>query len=204
MKLLVLTVAVVLPLPLAAQSGWQLSVFGTAGQEIVQSRIGETRARLKGTMLGGEGVLTGERLKVRLRYAEGRVSGEFARELVEGEALVGFRVTPWLTLWAGPHARAYAADEGDQRWLFWSGRVTARGTLLPGRMSTFVELWKSVTGSVREGSATGQGAEAGLDVLLSGPSLWGRIAYRIERGIGDGARRETVELLALSIAFARP
>lgn len=199
--------AALLAAPLAAQSGWQWSVFGTAAQEIVQSRIGDTRERLTGTILSGEGLLASDRLMLRLRYGQGTVSGEEAvapRELVEGEALLGYQAASWLTLWAGPNARAYAAGDTDQRWLFWSGRATLRGTILPGRMQSFVELWKSVSGSVTrpDGAASGRGAEAGLDMRLSGASLWGRLAYRIEQGIADGTLRETVETLALSFAYA--
>jgi hypothetical protein len=176
----------------------------------VQSRVGSVRERLSGTVLGVEGLVgSGERLVLRLRYGQGTVNGEGAvapRELVEGEVLLGYRAAPWLTLWAGPNARAYTAGDADQRWLFWSGRATLRGTLLPGRMQSFVELWKSASGSVTrpDGAASGQGAEAGLEMRLSGPSWWGRLAYRIERGLGDGELRDVVETLAFSIAYVPP
>jgi hypothetical protein len=216
MRLRISATLLLAPLPLAAQStspshDWQWSISGTAGQEIIQSRVAELRERLRGTILGLEGILASERLMLRVRYGEGRVSPRpdesdvmAARELVEGEALVGYRATPWLTFWAGPNARAYTAETagGDQRWLFWAARATARGTILPGRAVSFVELWKSVSGGLRDGSASGQGAEGGLDLLLSGAAWWGRIAYRIEQGTGDGALREMVETLALSISYA--
>lgn len=210
---IVLAGAAIAAAPLAAQvpgvegreGGWHWSFWGTAAQEIVQSRIADTHERLTGSILSGEGVVSSDRLLLRVRYGQGTVSGDDVelRELVEGEVLLGFRAASWLTLWAGPNARAYASENTDQRWLFWSGRATVRGTLLPSRMQTFVELWQSVSGSVTlpDGAASGRGVEGGLDVRLSGPSLWGRVAYRIEQGAADGALRETVETLALSIAY---
>lgn len=199
--LLLSGIAIVLAGPLSAQRRMQFAVWGTVAQQIVNSRVGDTHERLSGTILGAEGTLTSERLVLRLRYGEGTVG---PRQLAEGEALVGYRAAPWLTLWAGPNARAYVAGDTDQRWLFWSGRATLSGTILPGRVQSFVELWKSASGSVTrpDGSASGRGAEAGLDMRLSGQSVWGRLAYRIEQGLADAALRETVETLALSIAYA--
>lgn len=195
--------------PLAAQSAMQFSFGATAAQEIVNSRFDTTVERLSGLILGGEGMVTSGRLVIRLRYAQGRVTGGSnnaiaPRDLVEGEALFGVRALPWLTLWAGPHARAYASAGTDQRWLFWSGRATARGTILPGRMSSFVEVWQALSANVSRpaGPATGRGAEAGLDLRLGGQSLWGRIAYGIEQGRDKTVRRETVEVLALTLSYA--
>lgn len=201
--------SILLASPAAAQSGLRFSVWGTAAQEIVNSRIADTHERLSGTILSVEGSAASDRLVLRLRYGQGSIKGGAAvapRELVEGEALVGFRAASWLTLWAGPNARAYSIGETDQRWLFWSGRATLHGTILPGRMQSFVELWKSVSGSVTrpDGAASGRGAEAGLEMRLSGSSIWGRLAYRIEQGLGDAALRDVVETLGLSIAYGRP
>jgi hypothetical protein len=199
--------SILLVRPAAAQSGVQFSVWGTAAQQIVNSRIADTRERLSGTILSVEGSASSDRLMLRLRYGQGTIKGGAAvapRELVEGEALVGYRAASWLTLWAGPNARAYTAGDADQRWLFWSGRATLHGTILPGRMQSFVELWKSVSGSVTrpDGAASGRGAEAGLEMRLSGQAVWGRLAYRIEQGLGDAELRDVVETLALSIAYA--
>jgi hypothetical protein len=205
----VLALLCLLPAPLAAQR-MQFTFGGTAAQEIVHSRIDPSSERLTGLILGGEGLVSSARLVGRLRYAQGRVtgavgSGAAPRDIVEGEALVGFRAMPWLTLWAGPSARAYTSASSDQRWLFWTGRATARGSLIPGRMQTFVELWGALSGSVSSStsSAGGRGAEAGLEMRLGQQSFWGRLAYRIESGHADGMR-ETVEATSLSLIYGLP
>ena len=204
----VLALLCLLHAPLAAQR-LQFTFGGTAAQEIVHSRIDASNDRLSGMVLGGEGLLVSNRFVVRLRYAQGRVAdqsgGVEPRDIVEGEALLGYRAVPWLTLWAGPSARAYTTESTDQRWMFWSGRATARGSLVPGQMQTFVELWGALAGNVSNPSAKagGRGAEAGLEMRLGGQSFWGRLAYRIESAHAEGLR-ETAEAISLSLVYGVP
>lgn len=195
--------------PLAAQERWHVSVGATGARQIVRSRLDTTRERLSGLVFGGEGIVTRGRVVARLRYGQGRVTPDTgtlieARDVAEGDALLGYAARPWLTLWVGPHARTYSGTAfGDQRWLFWSGRVSARGALFPGRVESFVELWQGFAGKVSRpaASATGRGAEAGLELRLVERPFWGRLAYRVEQGRVDGGRRETVETLTLTVGF---
>lgn len=201
--------AIALPATLRAQR-IQFTVAGQASQEIVQSHVDPTSTRFTGLMLGGEGMLISNRMLVRVRYAEGRITSKESsvdpRDVVEGEALVGFRATPWLTLWGGPSARAYTIGDTDQRWLIWTGRAAARGTLWPGRMQTFVEVYGAFSGNVGDPSmhAGGRGANGGLEVRLGETgSFWGRLGYRMESTHADGLR-ETVESVTLSIVYGVP
>jgi len=189
-----------------AQSRWNVSLGAGGGAEIARSRIGTTRQRVSGFLLSGEGVATRGRFVARLRYGQGRVTNDTAgRDVAEGEALFGYQPRRWLTVWFGPHARTFVVPgQSDRRWLLWSGRVTARGTLFPGRVESFVELWQGVSGSLNRPaeSASGGGAEAGLLLRLARHPLWGRLAYRIEQGRASGAgRRETVEAITLTVGF---
>lgn len=205
---LALFAAATLPGAASAQH-WNLGVFGAP--QIVHSHIDGSSSRLTGTVFGGEGTLVGERFSVRLRYAQGNVaeksdSGLDKRLVVEGEALVGLRATQWLTLWVGPMARAYTLGETSQRWLLWTGRASARGTLLPDRMQTYVELWGALSGSVGDPSAKagGRGADAGLELRLSSQTpLWGRLGYRIESAHAE-ALRETVESITVTVIYGFP
>jgi hypothetical protein len=202
---------VLLPLAVRAQEGMRFTVGGLAGQHIVQSRADDISDRLSGSLIGAEGVLVSDRLMVRIRYGEGRINpksgstGE-ARDVVSGEALFGLRATPWLALWVGPSARAYTVGESDQRWLVWTGRVTARGTLLPGRMQTFVELGGVFSGNVGNPplKAGGRVASGGLEMRFgAASSFWGRLGYGIESLHADGLQ-ETVETLTLSVVYGLP
>jgi len=189
-----------------AEAQWNVS-FGVGGaREIAQSRVGTTRERASGLVLSGEAVATRGRFAARVRYGQGRVKNDSAgRDVTEGEALLGYKARPWLTLWVGPHARTFVVPgQSDRRWLLWSGRVTARGSLFPGRLESFVELWQGFTGrlSAPAGSASGGGAEAGLELRLARHPVWGRLAYRIEQGrVSGGGRRETVEAITLTVGF---
>lgn len=195
--------------PLAAQARWHLSVGATAARQTVRSRLDTTRERLSGLAFSAEGLVTRGRVVARLRYGQGRVTPDTgirieSRDVAEGEALLGLRALPWLTLWVGPHARTYHGTAfGDQRWLFWSGRASARGDLFPGRVASFVELWQGFAGSLSRpaASAIERGAEAGLELRLAGRPFWGRLAYRVEQGRVDGGRRETVEAVTLTVGF---
>lgn len=188
-----------------AQARWNVS-FGVGGSsEIARSRIGPTRERVSGTVFSGEAAATRGHVVARLRYGQGRVTNDTAgRDVAEGEALLGYKARPWLTVWFGPHARTFVVPgQSDRRWLLWSGRVTARGTLFPGRVESFVELWQGFTGSLNRPSeaVTGGGAEAGMEVRLARRPFWGRLAYRIEQGRA-GTRRETVEAITLTVGYA--
>jgi hypothetical protein len=198
------------PLALGAQA-LRFTAGALGSQEIVQSHVDSGFARYTGMVFGGEGNLITDRFQVRLRYAQGHVSaksdtGTIGRDLVEGEALFGVRAMPWLTLWAGPTARAYTTADGDQRWLLWTARASARGTLMPGRMQTFLELWGGVSGSVGNPAekAGGRGADVGLEMRLGDASqLWGRLGYHIDSNHADGLR-ETVEAITLAVVYGLP
>lgn len=187
-----------------AQARWTVSFGAGGGQEIARSRIGTARERLSGLVLSGEGIATRGKFVARLRYGQGRVKNDTAgRDVAEGEALLGYKARRWLTVWVGPHARTFVVPgQSDRRWLLWSGRVTARGSLFPGRVESFVELWQGFTGNINRpaGSVSGGGAEAGIELRLAGRPFWGRLGYRIEQGRASG-RRETVEAITLTVGY---
>ena len=194
-----------------APTGTQFMVGGLAAQQTVQSHIDSSNDRLGGLLLGIEGAVVSDRITLRVRYGQGRISPKpgtsvAARDEVEGEALLGYRAVPWLTLWAGPSARAYTTPDGDQRWLIWTGRVSAHGTLVPGRLQSFIEVWGAVSGNVGNPplKAGGRGSNGGLEVRLGDASpMWGRLSYRIESDHANGLR-ETVESLTLSLIYGLP
>jgi hypothetical protein len=203
--------AVLVPGVLQAQERrFQFSVAALGGQQIVQSHVDLVNDRFTGLILGGEGVLIMDRLMVRVRYGEGRIkpssgSSTDPRDVVEGEALFGVRATPWLSIWAGPSARAYTMGDSDQRWLVWTARATGRGALIPGRMQTFLELWGALSGNVGSPGikAGGRGANGGLEVRLGDANFWGRLGYRIESSHAE-TLRETVETVTLSLIYGLP
>ena len=138
---------------------------------------------------------------------QGRVAGADGtgvdpRDIVEGDALFGFRATSGLTFWAGPSARAYTTGMPISAGFFWSGRASGRGTVLPDRMQTFVELWGPCPGAL---TIRNVGPAAAALRLVGDAarraSFWGRLAYRIESGHASNVR-ETVEPFLFSASTA--
>ena len=199
--------------PAQAQDDRRLrfTVTGLAGQQLVQSTAGDVTDKLSGRIIGFEGVMVGNPFMVRVRYGEGRINPKpesdiDARDVVNGEAMFGMRALPWLSLWVGPSARAYTVGASDQRWLVWWGRATARGTLIPGRMQTYVELGGVFGGNVGNPAikAGGRMASGGLEMRFGAmSSFWGRLGYGIESLHADGLR-ETVEALTVSVTYGLP
>ena len=189
----------------------RFTVTGLAGRQLVQSTVDDVTDKLSGSIIGLEGVMVGNPFMVRVRYGEGGInpspeSDAEKRDVVAGEAMFGMRALPWLSLWVGPSARAYTVGESDQRWLVWWGRATARGTLIPGRMQTYVELGGVFGGNVGNPSikAGGRMASGGLEMRFGAMSnFWGRLGYGIESLHADGLR-ETVETLTLSVTYGLP
>jgi hypothetical protein len=195
----------------AQETQRHFTVGVTAAQQIVQSMIEPSKSRFTGPVLGIEGGMVSDRLQLRVQYLEGRVSPasgttDSARDVVEGQALVGFRALPWLTLWGGPSARAYTIGSANQRWIIWTVRATGRGTIVPGRVNSFVELYSAFSGSVGDPAlpAGGRGLNGGLELRASASGMfWGRLGYRVESARANGLR-ETVETFSLSFIYGLP
>jgi hypothetical protein len=191
--------------PLRAQ--WQFDAGLVGTREIVQLRGGTSAARLTGSVLGGEAVVTRGQFTVRLRYAQGRVANDSAtRDLAVGEAALGYAPLSWVEILVGPQARTFIATGiSDRRWLFWTGRVRVRGAIFPDRLASVVEVWQGLSGRLNRpaASASGGGVELGLEARVPRKPLTGRLSYRIEQGRASGGIRETVEGFTLTIAFQR-
>jgi len=168
-------------------------------------------ARTAGTVLGG--LVTARRGKFELegRYLQGVLQPQDdaspRRDLVQGQLVLGFRATPWLSAHTGPRARSYITPAGTERWLVWllGGRVESPivGTTVRGH----VELWRALALSANVGSdvgRTGRGGDAGVTVQPPGGPVWFRLAYGIDQNAVRGAaRRETVEEFTLTVGVRR-
>jgi hypothetical protein len=189
--------------PLSAQ--WRFEAGLAGAREIVNLR-GNTSARLTGSLLGGEVVVMRGHFTGRLRYAQGRVSNDsVSRDLAAGEASLGYAPLSWLEIGVGPQARTFIASGlSDRRWLFWTGRVRARGAIFPDRLASVVEVWQGLSGRLNrpEASASGGGVELGLEARLP-RNLMGRLSYRVEQGRASGGIKETVEGFTLTVALRR-
>ena len=157
----------------------QWSVSGRAGSsDVSRSGLGPD---VVGTL--GAGVFAAQ---VRYREAKLQGSGLPSEVAVEGVALAGVRAL-WMTLWAGPHARAFITDSTRERRMQWEVRLDASGPLVNGRLDGFL------------GAAMGQGwgVQGGLAARVSQAAAL-RLGYRVDQQrLDDGARLETTRILSL-------
>ena len=191
--------------PLASQSAVRLSAAGEGATVRARSLTPAGRERLDGFLVVGDGTLARGRGRLRLRYGQGRLSADSTgvppRSLTEGEALLGVAALPWLDFWAGPHARSYVTDFGNQRWLFWEAGASASVSLVPGQLHSFLDGWVAVAGRVNvpEEFGSARGAAGGVLARIARPALWLRLTYRIDQARLAAGRRETVEVVAFSL-----
>jgi hypothetical protein len=133
------------------------------------------------------------------------VGGGASQDLVDGLLLAQFRALPWLTVGAGPHARALVVPGSTEQWTFVEGRVRAEGEVIQGRVRAHVQLWTALSAhsNAPGTSAAGRGGEAGLTLSLPRSPVWVRLVYAIDRA-SAGPRAETLEDVALSVGYGRP
>lgn len=199
--------------PLAGrQVRFTAGALGAAALRDTQDPI--ENERLSGVTLGIEGTVARGRWFVDARYLEGSLSpsvGSLARDVVEGELLLGYQALDWLDVKLGPHIRSYLAGGDTERWVFWEARTQAEwGLYTPSTerftLSSYVELWLVLTGTVNLPNpyGSGRGAEGGMLLRLDRAPVWARFAYRVDRGtLQEGIRTETLEQIVIAIGITR-
>lgn len=174
----------------------------------VRSELPAGTVEVKGPTFGGEGTLSLGRLVAGVSYFQGTLGAgsTAARDLVEGRALLGVRPFAWLTVGAGPRARAYVITGATQRWIFWELRTRAEAAFIGSAARGYAEFWRAVSANVNvpETFDHAQGGEAGMIVRFSRVPLEARVAYRIDHTVlGGGSRLETVDGVLVQFGLAR-
>lgn len=166
-------------------------------------------AQFTGTTIGFEGRVSISWLDLAVRYNQGRLTSESAEpehDLVEGEVMVWFRLLREMALLVGPHVRSLVSAAGRERWLFFEVRLHGEARLL-GPVRGYLDGWRVLAADVNVGVPfdNGYGIDGGLIISASGFPLSLTVRYRAERArLGNGARLETIERLALVVGFERP
>ncbi len=196
------------PAAVLAQSPIGFTVGAAVSSVRVNSQSGVLVDHLSGVMAGGEGRLSLWKASLDLRYFEGSAdsSGEGdGKDIVEGEAMLGFSPLHWLTVKLGPHIRSMISDVGTQRWFFWEIRLRGEATLGIPVLKGYLEGWNVISNNldVPEPMDRGQGLEGGLKLESAGRPLWARVGYRMDHSrMGSGARTETMEQLVATVGLS--
>ena len=200
----------ILAAPVRAQLA-RSAAFGLDGASTrVTSTTGAGTARLSGVIIGGGGRIGLGMFSLEGGYRQGSLATDSgaaaAQDLVEARLLLAVRPVSWLTVLAGPHARAFVAPGGTERWMLFETRVRAEGTVVSPAISTHVELWVGLGGSLNVGSGapSARGGEAGITLHLPRSPVWARLAYAMDRATQSGtANVRTVEDIRVAIGITR-
>lgn len=211
----VMGVIVLLALPVAAAAQASApSVSGTLvltrlDRQIVPLSGAPSSENFSGVALGLEGNVPVWMFEMGIRYLNGSLGSndvDVNLDVTEAELQLGLRPLPWVVVKAGPHARAFRTAQSTERWLFWEVRARAEAGLLSPGLGTYLELWGALVGNVNFGRSfgSGRGAEAGLTYHLAARPIWGRIAYRVDRGsIGGGSIYDSVQQVLIGVGYGR-
>lgn len=172
-----------------------------------RSRLHDTSEAFGGVLFGGEASLTLGKLSLEVLYLEGGASSdrnEADRDVVEGEAMLGFRALRWLSLKIGPHARSFVTAQGTQRWMFWELRLGADAALGTPVLKGYFEGWTSLATNldVAESLDRARGLQGGIRLEPQRSPVSFRIGYRMDHSrLADGLRLETMEHLMLAVGW---
>jgi hypothetical protein len=173
---------------------------------------GSLGGRTAGTVLGGLVTAQLGAFDVEGRYLQGALQPQDdmspRRELVQGQLVLGYHATPWLSAHTGARARAYITPTGTERWLVWLLGARVESPIVGTTVRGHVALWRALALSANVGSdvgRAGRGGEAGVTLQLPSRPVWFRLAYGIDQSAVRGAaRRETVEEFTLSVGVHKP
>jgi hypothetical protein len=205
--LVVLALALLAP-PLHAQLERHATFSLGGGNTRLTAVTGAGTARLSGVTIGGSGRIGGGLLSVEGGYRQGSLAPDSGagttQDLAEARLMLAVRPVSWLSVLAGPHALAFITPSGTERWLLFEARARAAGTVVSPAVSTYVELWAALGGSVNvgTGSPSARGGEVGITLLFPRSPVWARLAYGMERATQSGsANIRTVEDIRVSIGI---
>ena len=206
---LLLAAAALLPAGARAQLAERLSLGGGLGTTRLTTAVSGKSGTLSGVSLFGAGHIGSGRFFLSGFYRQGTLKpdsgGAASQDLVDGLLLAQARVLPWLTIGAGPHARALVVTGSTEQWTFVEGHVRAEADVIPSLVSAHVELWDALTAhsNVPGSSASGRGGEAGLTLRLPRSPVWARLVYSVDRAAA-APRTETLEDVAISVGYGKP
>lgn len=191
--------------PALAQERAAFAFSGTGAYVWVRGDTGALAVQRRGAVFAGEGRVSLQGVTLAASLLEGRLqdaSNASPRDLVEARVFIAGRPLPWLELAAGPVVRAYVADS-TERWVFWQARARVDAPIVATRLSSYVELWHSLSSQVNLGTAAGrvQGGEAGVVYRPPTGAVWMRLAYRIDDAALHAGGSETLEAITFSVGL---
>jgi len=192
--------------PAQAPPGAGVSAGASAVWE--ESTVGTAVIRRTGVLLDGRARASVWRLDLDLGYRQGSLSAASVanqRTLVEGDAMLGVRLTRWIKLEGGPRVRAYVTPTATERWLMWEGRARLAAHVRGPSVQSYVVLARAFSANLRPALPFGQAqsGEAGISVRLGRSPLWSQVGYWISQAsVSGGQRVETLQGLSVKVVLS--
>jgi len=197
--------------PLAGQvSRFHVEVEADGATISSAPEIGSVGSYLSGTTFGGEGRVAFGPVRLDLGYWQGSLSNQSGpaanEDVVEGKVLLGIAPVHWLTIAAGPYARAYTTPAGTERWFTWRIQGRAEQNIVPTTVTGYAELWivAATTVNVVQPFSSGRGGTLGLRFSPQRWPVWLNLGYGVEQiRLGGGSRLDTVNRVSLGVGYSR-
>lgn len=197
------------PALLTAQSYSPLTI----GADVMTTRAVRdvaTTQVLSGTVLGARASVAFTRLQIEGQYSEGLLSpdgvGSSATEdYVDARVTARLRVTPWLSVGAGPHLRAFVTPSGTARWSRIEVHARFTSELINDIALLVFDTWYAPTAesSVQGGGTGARGGEAGVFLRIPGTPSALHLSYLADRGTFSNGGGEFVEGVRAAIVLDR-
>ncbi len=206
---LLATTLLALPTAVRAQELSPL-ILGADATTVRVVRDVATSQLLEGPVLGAKASFSFRRLQVEGRYAEGSLApsgavGADDEKFVDARVVARVRVTPYLSIGAGPHLRAFVTPVGTARWSRMELHARTEGELINGLARVRVDAWfaASANSNVQGGGSGAMGGEAGLLVRIPNTPTAIHLMYTADQATFANGGTEFVEGIRIGLVLDR-
>lgn len=197
------------PAMLAAQSYSPLTI----GADVMTTRAVRdvaTTQILSGPVLGARASVAFRRLQIEGQYGQGSLSPDgigstATEEYADARVIARLRITPWLSVGAGPHLRAFVTPSGTARWSRVEVHTRFTSELINDVALLVLDAWiaPSAESNVQGGGSGARGGEAGIFLRIPGTPSALHLSYMADRGAYTNGGGEFVEGVRAAIVLDR-
>lgn len=197
------------PAALVAQSDGPVMIAADVMTARTVREVASTQI-LSGPVLGARASLAFRRLQIEGQYSEGSLSPDgigstATEEYVDARVIARLRVTPWLSVGAGPHLRAFVTPSGTARWARVEVHSRLTSELINDVAVLVLDVWYAPTAesNVQGGGSGARGGEAGVFLRVPGTPSALHLSYMADRGTYVEGGGEFVEGVRAAIVLGR-
>jgi hypothetical protein len=209
LRSLLIMACLALPASLRAQQFAPI-VLGADATTLRVVRDVATSQLLEGSVLGAKASVSFRRLQLEGRYTEGSlvpsgIIGAEDEKYVDALVIARVSVSPYLSLGAGPHLRAFVTPSGTARWSRMELHARTEGELINGLARVRIDAWfaASANANVQTGGTGAMGGEAGLVLRIPNTPTALHVMYTADRATFANGGSEFVEGIRVGLVLDR-